>query len=192
MKTKVIDCFLTFEVKGPGPGDWSATRFYLMCDDFGTWTPNEVQLHSDVLLYVLCSHSLHPSGVDGVMLKKKKAWAVQYAQSPTGRTCFAKPLLNRNDGLCGLFCFQFPSPSTSLNASYLSSSVSFFFALKPKTSDWQPKADVLNVTHGWVFHGSLSHSPFQYHFWKPPLLTLHLGRESSRLPVPGPRRRIFI
>lgn len=53
----------------------------------------------------------------------------------------------------------FPSPLNLSYSNYLFSAVSFFFALKPKTSHWQPKADVLTATHGWVFRGFLSHSP---------------------------------
>ena len=74
-----------------------------MHNDFGPWTPSEGQLHSEAHLRTLHSHFSQPSRVDGMMLKKEEAWALQYPRGYAVRKHTAETWLTRNDGSYGLF-----------------------------------------------------------------------------------------
>lgn len=107
---------LFLDIWGQRPRSWGLEHNSILPYVWWFWdlNPRWMQLPSGVLLHALCTRSSQPSGVDAMMLKKEKAWAVQYAQSHTGRTCSAKPLLKRNYGSYGFFCFHSPLLSTSL------------------------------------------------------------------------------
>ena len=126
--------FLAFEVKGPGPGDWSTTQFYVMI-----LGPEPTMKGSSPLMHFHMQYSPFLSTIWGRqcdLKEREELSSLVCSRSHSWEVLSAKSLLNRDDGsIMRIVLLPLPSPLNFSYLSYLFSSASFFLVLKPNASD---------------------------------------------------------